>query len=126
MDLADVDPYSRRVIGCAIEVHRTLGPGLLEAVYEACLCRELADAGLAFVRQQKLPVIYKGDPVECDLKLDIVVEQCLLLEIKSVHSIHPVHEAQLLTYLKVSGLRVGLILNFNESRMIDGIRRRLL
>jgi len=126
MTLTDADPYSRRVIGCAIEVHRTLGPGLLETVYEACLCRELARAGLAFVRQQKLPVMYKGDPVDCDLKPDIVVEQSVLLEIKSVHTIHTVHEAQLLTYLKVSGLRVGLILNFNELRLIDGIRRRVL
>ncbi len=126
MTLEDVDPWSRRTIGCAIEVHRTLGPGLLESVYEACLCRELARAGLAFVRQLRLPVMYKGEPVECDLKLDLVVEQSLLLEIKAVNVIHPVHEAQLLTYLKVSGLRIGLIINFNEARLIDGIRRRLL
>ncbi len=124
MDLTTADPHSRRVIGCAIEVHRTLGPGLLENVYEACLCRELGSAGLAFVRQQRLPVIYKGEPVDCDLKMDIVVEQALLLEIKAVHTIHPIHEAQLLTYLKVSGLRLGLIMNFNEARLIDGIRRR--
>jgi GxxExxY protein len=126
MEPINADPYSRLVIGCAIEVHRTLGPGLLETVYEACLCRELATAGLAFVRQQTLPVIYKGEPVDCDLKMDIVVERILLLEIKAVHTIHPVHEAQLLTYLKVSGLRVGLIMNFNEVRLIDRIRRRLL
>jgi GxxExxY protein len=126
MGLMDVDPFSRRVIGCAIEVHRTLGPGLLESVYEACLCRELAQAKLAFVRQQKIPVIYKGEPVQCDLIADVVVEASLILEIKSVQAIHPLHEAQLLTYLKVSGLRVGLILNFNEGRMVDGIRRRLL
>ena len=126
MVLADVDPYSRRVIGCAIEVHRTLGPGLLESVYEACLCRELAHAHLAFVRQQKLPVIYKGQKVDCDLKADIIVEQAVLLEIKSVQTILPVHEAQLLTYLKVSALRIGLIINFNEIRLTDGSRRRLL
>jgi GxxExxY protein len=123
---ADVDPFSRRVIGCAIEVHRTLGPGLLESIYEACLCRELTDAGIAHIRQQRLPVIYKGEPVECDLVADIVVENSLLLEIKSVQIIHPIHEAQLLTYLKVSGIHTGLILNFNESRLIDGIRRRVL
>jgi len=126
MRLIEADPYSRRVIGCAIEVHRTLGPGLIESVYEACLCRELAQAGMAFVRQQTLPVIYKGLPVGCELKMDIVVEQTLVLEIKSVHTLHPVHEAQLLTYLKVSGLRAGLLLNFNEARLIDGVRRRLL
>jgi GxxExxY protein len=124
--IIDADPYSRGVIGCAIEVHRTLGPGLLESVYEACLCRELSRAGLAFVRQQRLPVIYKGEPVDCDLIADIVVEASLLLEIKSVQAIHPIHEAQLLTYLKVSGIRAGLILNFNATRLIDGIRRRLL
>jgi GxxExxY protein len=124
--LIDADPYSRRVIGCAIEVHRTLGPGLIESVYEACLCRELAQAGMAFVRQQKLPVIYKGLAVDCDLKMDIVVEQALVLELKCVHALHPVHEAQLLTYLKVSGLKAGLLLNFNEVRLIDGVRRRLL
>ncbi|HEY3846604.1 MAG TPA: GxxExxY protein [Acetobacteraceae bacterium] len=126
MDLIDAEPYSRRVIGCAIEVHKTLGPGLIESVYEACLCQELAQAGLAFVRQQKLPVIYKGQRLDCDLRMDIVVEDILLLEIKSVHMLHPVHEAQLHTYLKLSGLRVGLLLNFNETRLVDGIRRRLL
>jgi GxxExxY protein len=126
MDLIETDPYSRQVIGCAIEVHRTLGPGLIESVYEACLCQELAQVGLAFVRQQKLPVIYKGQRLDCDLRMDVVVEDTLLLEIKSVHMLHPVHEAQLHTYLKLSGLRVGLLLNFNESRLVDGIRRRLL
>jgi GxxExxY protein len=126
MGLLDADPYSRRVIGCAIEVHRTLGPGLLESVYEACLCRELSNGGLAFVRQRRLPVIYKGEPTDCELVADVVVEEALILEIKSVQAIHPLHEAQLLTYLKISGLRVGLILNFNETRLIDGIRRRLL
>jgi GxxExxY protein len=126
MDLIDAEPYSRQVIGCAIEVHRVLGPGLVESVYEACLCQELAQAGLAFARQQKLPVIYKGQRLDCDLRMDIVVEDTLLLEIKSVHMLHPVHEAQLHTYLKLSGLRVGLLLNFNETRLVDGIRRRLL
>jgi GxxExxY protein len=126
MGLMDVDPHSRRVIGSAIEVHRTLGPGLLESIYEACLCRELVRAGLAFIRQQRLPVIYKGEPIDCDLIADVVVETSLILEIKSVQVIHPLHEAQLLTYLKVSDIRVGLILNFNEVRLIDGIRRRLL
>jgi GxxExxY protein len=99
---------------------------LIEAVYEACLCQELAQVGLGFVRQQKLPVIYKGQRLDCDLRRDSVVEDTLLLEIKSVHMLHPVHEAQLHTYLKLSRLRVGLLLSFNETRMVDGIRRRLL
>ena len=117
---------TRRVIGCAIEVHRTLGPGLLEAVYEACLCREFQHAGIVHVRQQKLPVIYKGELVECDLKIDVIVEQSLILEIKSVYQLLPVHEARVLTYLRVSGLKMGLLLNFNEETLKQGIRRRVL
>jgi GxxExxY protein len=126
MTLIDSDPYSRRVIGCAIEVHRTLGPGLIESVYEACLCHELTQAGMAFVRQQKLPIVYKEHHLDCNLTMDVVVEQTLALEIKSVNALHPIHEAQLLTYLKVSGLRMGLLLKFNEVPLIDGVRRRLL
>jgi GxxExxY protein len=126
MTLIDADPYSQRVIGCAIEAHRTLGPGLIESIYEACLCHELTQAGLAFVRQQKLPVVYKEHRLECDLTMDVVVEQTLVLEIKSVRVLHPVHEAQLLTYLKRSGFRSDLLLNLNEIRLIDGVRRRLL
>jgi GxxExxY protein len=126
MGLLDVDPHSRRAIGCAIEVHRTLGPGLLESIYEACFCRELAWADLKFVRQQRLPAIYKCEPVDCDPIADVVVEEASILEIKSVHAIHQPHEAQLLTYLSVTASRVGSILNFNEVRLIDGIRRRLL
>ena len=117
---------TERAIGCAIEVHRTLGPGLLEAIYQACLCREPTQAGIAHVRQQNLPVFYKGEAVDCDLILDVVVGQSLVLEIKSVQQILPVHEAQLLTYLRVSGLPSGLLLNFNEATIKQGIRRRLL
>jgi GxxExxY protein len=95
MDLIDAEPYSRRVIGCAIEVHKMLGPGLIESIYEACLCQELREAGLGFVRQQRLPVVYKGQHLDCDLRMDVVVEHTLLVEIKSVHMLHPVHEAQL-------------------------------
>jgi GxxExxY protein len=126
MTLIDSEPYSRRVIACAIEVHRTLGPGLIESVYEACLCHELTRTGIAFVRQQTLPVVYKGQHLDCNLTMDVVVEQTLVLEIKSVNVIHLIHEAQLLIYLKLSGLRTGLLLNFNEVRLIDGVRRRLL
>jgi GxxExxY protein len=126
MTLIDSDPYSRRVIGCAIEVHRIMGPGLIESVYEACLCHELTQAGMAFVRQQKLPIVYKKHHLDCNLMMDVVVEKTLVLEIKSVCVLHPIHEAQLLTYLKPSGLRPGLLLNLNEIRLIDGVRRRLL
>ncbi len=126
MTLIEAEPYSRRVIGCAIEVHKTLGPGLVESIYEVCLCDELAEAGIPFVRQQKLPVRYKGRSLDCDLRMDIVVGDCLILEIKAVQVLHPVHEAQLLTYLKLTGVRVGLLLNFNVVRLLDGVRRRLL
>jgi GxxExxY protein len=115
-----------RVIGAAIEVHRALGPGLLEAVYKACLCEELTQAGIRFTRQEKLPVIYKGRTIDCDLRMDLVVEKSQVLEVKAVQQILPVHEAQLLTYLKISGIPLGLLLNFNEATLKDGIRRRRL
>ena len=117
---------TQKVIGCAIEVHRTLGPGLLETVYEVCLCRELGMAGIPFVRQQKIPVLYKGERVDCDLRIDVIVDRTLAVEIKVVQQVLPVHEAQLLTYLRVAGLPLGLLLNFNEPTMRDGIRRRAL
>jgi len=117
---------TRTVIGHAIEVHRTLGPGLLESVYEACLCHEFARAGLPFVRQKRVPVLYKGVAVDCDLVIDILVADALVLEIKAVQQILPVHEAQLLTYLRVSGVKLGLLMNFNVEMLKDGIRRRAL
>jgi GxxExxY protein len=117
---------TRRVIGCAIEVHRTLGPGLLESVYEACLCHELTRAGIQYLRQHRVPVIYKGEAVDCDLVVDLLVEHSLIIEIKSVQQIIPVHEAQSLTYFWVSGLKMGLLLNFNEVTLKQGIRRRVL
>jgi GxxExxY protein len=117
---------TRRVIGCAIEVHRTLGPGLLESIYEACLCRELDQAGVHYIRQLRLPVLYKGTPIDCDLVIDLLVEQCLILEVKAVRQVLPIHEAQLLTYLRVSGLKMGLLLNFNEETLKQGIRRRMV
>lgn len=117
---------TRTVIGHAIEVHRTLGPGLLESVYEACLCQEFARAGLPFVRQKRVPVFYKGDAVDCDLVIDILVKDSLILEIKAVQQILPVHEAQLLTYMRVSGVKLGLLMNFNVEVLKQGIRRRVL
>ena len=114
---------TRRVIGCAIEVHRHLGPGLLESGYEACLCDELTVAGLPFVRQCSLPVRYKNRTLNQFFQMDMIVAEALVLEIKAVHLIHPLYEAQLLTYLRLSGLSLGLLLNFNAVRMTDGIRR---
>jgi GxxExxY protein len=117
---------TQRVFGCAIEVHRTLGPGPLESVYEACLCHELDLARIALLRQVRLPIVYKGHRIDTDLIIDVLVEQSLVLEIKAVSQIPPVHEARLLTYLRVSGLKAGLLLNFNEETLKQGIPRRML
>ena len=114
---------TRRVIGCAIEVHRNLGPGLLEKLYETCLCEELTKAGLPFVRQKSLPVVYKGKALGGHYEMDIIVQENLVLEIKAVHQVLPIHEAQLQTYLRLSGLPLGLLMNFNSVRMKDGISR---
>jgi GxxExxY protein len=114
------------VIGAAIEVHRALGPGLLESAYEECLCHELELRGYSYQRQVPLPVVYKGVKLDCGYKLDIVVEGGLVLELKAVEQLAPVHEAQLLTYLKLSGNRVGLLINFHVPVLKDGIRRRVL
>ena len=110
----------------AIEVHRTLGPGLLERAYEECLCEELRQRRLAFQRQLPLAIGYKGKRLDCGFVVDLLVEDKVLLELKSVERVLPVHEAQLLTYLKLTGVRVGLLINFNTERLIDGITRRVL
>jgi GxxExxY protein len=110
----------------AIEVHRHLGPGLLESAYEDCLCHELSLAGIAFQRQVPLPVRYKGLDIGTAYRLDILVAQTLIVEIKSVERLMPVHEAQLLTYLRLGNLRTGLLLNFNHAVLREGIRRLTL
>ena len=117
------DSLSEQVIGLAIEVHRALGPGLLESTYEACLCHELSEHGIPFARQIPLPVIYKGVRLDCGYRLDLVVAEELVVELKSVDKMLPVHHAQLLTYLKLSGFQTGLILNFNVPMLKDGIKR---
>ncbi|HEY7577843.1 MAG TPA: GxxExxY protein [Acetobacteraceae bacterium] len=119
----DTGDPTNRIIGLAIKVHRKLGPGLLESVYEECLCWELAHDGLAFRRQVPLPVIYEDIRLKCAYYADIIVEQSVLLELKSVERILPVHEAQALTYLRLSGCRVGLLMNFNSVMLKDGLRR---
>lgn len=117
------DELSNLIIGAAIEVHRHLGPGLLESAYEECLCHELVLNKISFERQKPLPVIYKGVHLDCGYRLDILVEKLVILELKTVEHIEPIHEAQLLTYLKLSGLWLGLLINFNVPVLKQGIRR---
>ena len=120
------DPRTSRIIGAAIEVHRQLGPGLLESVYEECLCHELSLRGIRFVRQVDIPVIYKGLKLDCGYRLDLVVEDEIIVELESVEHVLPVHEAQLLSYLRLAGKRVGLLINFNVPLLAEGIIRRVL
>jgi GxxExxY protein len=120
------DPRTAPIVGAAIEVHRALGPGLLESAYEECLCHELHLRGLAFERQVALPVPYKGLKLDCGYKMDVVVDSTVILELKCVEKILPIHEAQLLTYLKLSGKHVGLLINFNVPLLTQGIVRRVL
>ncbi|MFQ5773058.1 MAG: GxxExxY protein [Kiloniellaceae bacterium] len=122
----DRDPLTDRVIGLAITVHRALGPGLLESAYEECLAFELQAHAIPFRRQVPLPVVYKSVNLNCGYRMDLVVDKQLVVELKTVEKILPIHEAQLLTYLKLSGIRTGLLLNFNTSVLKDGIRRRVL
>ena len=117
------DPLTEKVIGLAIEVHRHLGPGLLESVYEECLCKELEEAGLEFLRQVSVPVRYKNSPMETGFRADMVISGNLLVEIKSVERLLPVHEAQVLTYLKLGGFSKGLLINFNTTLLKNGVRR---
>ncbi len=117
------DPLSQKVIGAAIEVHRALGPGLLESAYEVCLCLELTKAGVTFKRQVEMPVSYKGKRIDCGYRADLIIEGTLLVELKSVDRLLPIHQAQLLTYLKLSGIRTGLLINFNSKVLKDGIKR---
>ena len=117
---------SERVIGACVEVHRLLGPGLLESAYETCLCHELSLRGIGFERQLALPVEYKGVQLEAEFRIDLVVEQRLLIELKSVAELLPIHSAQVLTYLRLAKLSVGLLVNFNTPRLQQGLRRLLL
>jgi len=120
------DPRTAPIIGAAIEVHRARGPGLLESAYEECLCHELHLRGTSFERQVDLPVTYKGIRLSCGYKIDLIVEHEVILELKASETILPAHEAQLLTYLKLSGKGVGLLINFNTPVLVRGIRRIVL
>ncbi|MGA2515999.1 MAG: GxxExxY protein [Thermodesulfobacteriota bacterium] len=119
----EMDDLTSKVISAAIEVHKALGPGLLESAYEECLCRELDLRGMNYERQKDLPVEYKGVKLNCGYRLDIVVAGKLILELKACNALEPIHEAQLLTYLKLTGLKIGLLINFNVPVLKMGIRR---
>jgi GxxExxY protein len=118
-----LNEITARIIGAAIEVHIALGPGLLESAYEECLSQELQLRGISFERQKPLPVKYKGARLDCGYRLDMVVEDRVILELKACDSIEEIHKAQILTYLRLSGLKLGLILNFNVPVMKEGIVR---
>ena len=120
------DELSNRVIGLAIEVHRTLGPGLLESSYLRCLAHELSSAELSFVCEHPQPVLYKGICLDCGYRIDLLIESKLIVELKCVEKLSPVHEAQLLTYMKLAGVPTGLLINFNVTRLRDGIKRFVL
>ena len=126
MGLAHGSSSSERIIGLAIEVHRQLGPGLLESTYEECLCFELRQAGIPFAWQLPLAVVYKGARLECGYRVDIAVEEDIILEIKSIERFLAIHNAQMLTYLRLSGRKVGLLMNFNVTMIKHGLRRFVL
>lgn len=119
----DLNSITEQIIGAAMEVHRALGPGLLESAYEGCLCRELTLRSVRFERQRPLPVEYKGGKLDCGYRLDLLVGDAVVVEIKAVSTIEPIHEAQLLTHLKLGGWPVGLSLNFNVPMLRSGIKR---
>jgi len=121
-----INQLSEAIIGCAIEVHRVVGPGLLESAYEICLCRELSLHNLAFECQKPLSLGYKGVNLDCGYRADLIVDRRVLVEIKSVDQLAAIHDAQLLSYLKLCGLKVGLLINFNVSVLTKGIRRKVL
>lgn len=122
----DLNKLTEAIIGAAIEVHKQVGPGLLESAYQKCLCRELQLRNVAFECEKPLPLTYKGVALDCGYRLDLVVEGAVVVEIKSVDSIEAIHEAQLITYLKLTGLKVGLLINFNVPFLKDGVKRRVL
>ena len=119
----EINYLTEKIIGCAIEIHRNLGPGLLESAYEECLAFELQRAGLHFERQKAVPVVYKEIKLDCGYRIDILVENQVIIELKTVEEFNPVHEAQVLTYMKFAEKRVGLLINFNVTLLKNGLRR---
>ena len=124
--LSYLNGISNKIIGAAIEVHKELGPGLLESVYEACLCHELKKQGVPVECQVDLPIIYKGEITGKSYRIDMFVDNCVIVELKSVDTINPIHEAQLLTYMKLLNINLGLLINFNVELLKTGVRRRIL
>jgi GxxExxY protein len=125
MCIQEYNRVTHQIIQCAIEVHRTLGPGLLESVYDICMSKEIQSKGLVIKRQVILPVIYKNIKLEKEFIIDQIIEDEIIIELKSIEAILPVHEAQLVTYLKLSGKKLGLLINFNVPVLKDGIRRKI-
>jgi GxxExxY protein len=121
--LLEINKITETIIGAAITIHKAIGPGLLESAYQACLAYELADRGLSVEIQKPLPVVYREVKLDCAYRLDMFVENAVIVEIKSVDEIHPIHKAQLLSYLKLSGCKVGLLINFNVPVLVNGIVR---
>lgn len=122
----ELNKVTDAVIGSAIEVHKKLGPGLLESAYKECLAREFTLRGINYEKEKPLPVEYKGVRLECGYRLDFLVEKCVVLELKSVEAIPPVYEAQLLTYLSLGNYKFGLLINFNVNKLVEGIGRKIL
>ena len=120
------DEQTKEIIGAAITVHRHLGPGLLESAYEECLCYELMEKGIPYTRQVSLPVVYKDIHLDCGYRIDLVAYGNVVVELKTVEKLLPIHEAQLLTYLRLSGHKTGLLINFNSAPLKDGIRRMVM
>jgi len=122
----ELETFTGEIIGAAIEVHRHLGPGLLESAYQACLAREMDLRNLAFEQEKQLFLEYKGLKLDCGYRLDFLVEQSVIVELKAVEALQPIHEAQLLTYLKLSGCKIGLLINFNVPVLKNGLKRMAL
>ena len=122
----ELDKLTHDIIGCAIEVHKELGPGLLESVYQKCLMLEFGSKNLNFETEKFIKINYKGNNVDCDLRLDLLVEDSVIIELKSVKELLPIHEAQLLTYMKLMNKKIGLLINFNVLKLTDGIKRLVL
>ena len=117
------DSLTEAIIGCAIEVHRNLGPGLLESTYQQCLAHELKSNDIAFQLECPIPVEYKGIRLDCGYRIDFLIDNRVILELKAVEEIHGIHKAQILTYMKLTQIQTGLLINFNVQRLVDGIRR---
>jgi len=123
IDPSTFSHVTRKIIGAAIEVHRTLGPGLLESIYQPCLQLELASRKIRFVAQRPIPIVYKGMPLDASYRVDLIVEDLVVVEVKAVAALAPIHEAQGLTYMRLTGCPAGLLINFNVPLLVDGVQR---